>query len=119
MGRILGVVMVLIAGCGDDDGDGACRAAGEALCDRACECRAGEACAFTDETGSATISFDSRSDCVGLFVTLGCGGGGDPTIDYGACEAATSAGMCVQAGTDEMGNPQQAFVSPAACESMM
>lgn len=116
----IGVVIALgmVVGCGDDD-QSACRTAGQAICERACACREGAECALTDAMGNATISFDSESDCVGLFVNLGCSGGGDSTIDYDACESAVSGGMCIQAGTDDMGNPAQAFVSPDACNTMM
>lgn len=112
--------VVAAAACGDDDGGDACAAAGRALCDRACACTEGDACAITDETGGVTLSFDTPDECVGLFVGLGCSGGGDATTDFEACEAAVGASsMCIEAGTDEMGNPRQAYVSPPACDSMM
>lgn len=113
----LGLSLALAAAgaCGgdddDDDGGGSCASAGRAICAAACDCRPGDGCAITDETASATISFDSLSDCEALYVTLGCSGGGDGTIDFEACQADIEAAECAGEG-EEAG-----VVSPASCDS--
>ena len=108
---LLGLALL---GCGgddddDDDGGGSCASAGEAICDAACDCRDGDACAIGE--GGATISFDSPEDCRGLYVTLGCTGGGDATIDYAACTQAMAAAEC------NGDPPDQAVALPPECES--
>jgi hypothetical protein len=94
----------------DDDGGGSCASAGRAICAAACDCRPGDGCAITDETASATISFDTQEDCEALYVGLGCTGGGDQTIDFGQCQADVEAAACAGDG-DEAG-----VVGPASCE---
>jgi hypothetical protein len=110
----LGSAAALAAACGgdgDDGGGSSCEQAGRAICVAACDCRDGDGCAVTDETGAGTISFDSEDDCAGLYVTLGCTGGGDATIDFDACEADVSAAECSGAGADG------AVVSPPSCDA--
>lgn len=105
-------LVMLAAGCGDDDGD-ACHAAFQKLCDRACECTDGPACALTDATGSGTLTFDSPSDCEGLYLGLGCGGSGSTTIDFAACSAALDSAMCIDTSSG------RGLVNPEACNEMM
>lgn len=105
-----------LGGCGndrgdDDDGDSACEAAGHAICDRACDCRDGDGCGVTDSTGGVTLGFDSLSDCEGLYITLGCSGGGDETIDLEACASDMPDAECSGTGEDA------AVAVPASCES--
>lgn len=115
---LLPCLCVAAMGCGgrggdddDDDSGGSCSAAGQAICAAACECRPGDGCAITDETASASLSFDSEQDCLGLYVTLGCSGGGDPGIDFGACADAMAVAEC--AGEGEAAG----VVGPPECES--
>lgn len=115
-GLTVAILALGFAGCSSSGGGGECRAAGRALCQRACDCRDGPECALSsggaDGGGGATLTFDSQADCVGLVVTLGCSGGGDPGVDFGACTSAVAAGMCV---TDGAGD--SSFQSPTACEA--
>ena len=107
--------MAIGTGCGgddDDDGGGStCEDAGRAICEAACACRDGDACGVTDETGAATLSFDTENDCTGLYVTLGCSGGGDGSIDFAACTADVGAAECLGEGADA------AVVLPPSCDS--
>ena len=106
--------VALVSACGgddDDSGGSSCEQAGHAICTAACACRDGASCAVTDETGAGTISFDSESDCVGLYVTLGCSGGGDGSIDFDACVADVEAAECSGTGADG------AVISPASCDA--
>lgn len=97
---------------GDDDDDGSsCAGAGRAICQAACDCREGDGCGITDAAGGATLGFDTPSDCEGLYVTLGCSGGGDGSIDFAACSADVEVAECQGTGTDA------AVVLPASCDS--
>lgn len=114
--RILAVATLALGafGCSSSGGSGGCQSAGRALCQAACDCTDGPACALAtadaDGGSGGTITFDSQADCNALIATLGCSGGDDPGIDYAACDTAIAAGMCVMDGAGD-----SAFVSPPAC----
>jgi hypothetical protein len=99
-----------VAGCGESK----CSEAGHKICEKACACRAGDGCAITTGPPNfVTFSFDSESDCVGLFVTLGCTGGGDDSVDYAACSEALDDHQCVESG----GAGEMGLLSPPECEA--
>jgi hypothetical protein len=77
-------------GCKSD-----CAAFGSKLCSMACDCTAGDECAFTDSNGFLTISFDDKASCRFFYVNFGCPRGGDVDPDFDGCSAALDDAVCV------------------------
>jgi hypothetical protein len=101
MMRKLLVVLVAalsLVSCGGG-GSGLCQEIGGLLCDKACACREGSACAM--EQNGLTISFDSESDCRALFVAFGCSRGDAAAYnDAAACLPLVEAATCTGTGTE-------------------
>jgi hypothetical protein len=123
---VFSLVIALVACGGSSSGDGSntdsngtapagsCAAAGTRLCQRACACSTDGKChvaSKTDAGASATINFDNEEKCKDLYVIFGCVGGGDTSLDYGACDSAIAASTCV-AGAGGSG-----ILFPDACKS--
>src|SRR5262245_58058065 len=106
--RALACLALLLVACG---GESDCEKLGKLMCQKACACAEGDACRFA-YGGSATVSFDRESDCVGLYVTLGCSGDEDPVMDPPACMDLMEAAACVST-TQGMA---LAFPEGPACE---
>jgi hypothetical protein len=91
---------------------GLCQQIGTALCAKACSCREGAECAMSQE--GLTLSFDSESDCLGFFVTLGCSMGDAAAYnDAAACLPLAQAAPCAGTGTQGA----VAIPTQAACQS--
>jgi len=108
--RVASLLVVLALGaCGG--GQSACEAAGLDLCDRACSCATDGKCRIV--SGGASITFDTQTDCEALYVTLGCSGGGDASVDFDACQGDLAVAACVDgAEAGEVG-----VEMPASCNS--
>lgn len=95
---ILAAAVLLATACGGDDAS-ECEVYGEAVCDLACDCAAGDDCAFI--AGAVTLTFESPADCAGFFSTqLACHDGGDPDFDYAGCTDMLDEAMCVETEDD-------------------
>jgi hypothetical protein len=111
MRKIFGLVLAgcLWLSCG---GQSKCEQIGTLTCQKACSCLDGPECQLSQ--GGLTVSFPTESDCLGLFVTLGCSQGDQAAYnDATACLPLVQAAMCTGSGTDA------AFAFPAdmACQS--
>lgn len=104
------VTTALFAACGSDGGD--CESAGKALCQAACDCTAGDACAIGAGTSSSgfSLTFDSQADCEALYLAACAVDDGTSPVDFAQCESDLSSAMCVDAGGT------MALASPASCE---
>ena len=103
MGKILVLVVASLsfATCGDSGGSssGLCQQIGTAMCAKACSCREGPTCATSQ--GGLTLTFDTETDCTGLFVTLGCSMGDMAAYnDAAACLPLIQAAACTGTGTE-------------------
>ena len=90
------LMALMLAACGG--GDSKCDRVMTELCDGACECAAGDACIFHAEAGGATstIEFDTRDDCLAMYVGMGCGGNEQPPAEFlDACDTALDTAQCV------------------------
>ena len=100
-----------LAACGG--GDSQCDQVMTNLCDMACECAAGDACIFhaVSGTASSTIEFDTRNDCLAMYVGMGCGGNEQPPAEFlDACDTALDTAGCVDVDVD-----RRALLVPDAC----
>src|SRR5262245_27856380 len=89
-----------------------CQQIGTTICGKACACRDGTECAMSQE--GLTLSFDSESDCLGFFVTLGCSMGDAAAYnDAAACLPLVQAAACAGTGTEGA----VAFPTDTACQS--
>jgi len=89
-----------------------CPQIGSAICEKACSCREGSACAVSG--GGLTLSFDSDSNCRGLFVTLACSPGDMAAYnDAAACLPLVKAATCTGTGTEGA----VSFPMEMACQS--
>ncbi len=87
----IALTLVLAVGCTSPmDEDTPCETFGQTVCDVACDCDPG--CRV--QMGALTASFDSTSDCLGFYRTLGCREE-DPTFDYEACAALVADAECM------------------------
>jgi hypothetical protein len=91
---------------------GLCQQIGTTLCAKACSCREGTECSLSQE--GITLTFESESDCVGFFVTLGCSMGDAAAYnDAAACLPLVQAAPCTGTGTEGA----VAYPTQAACQS--
>src|SRR5687768_609201 len=89
------IIAAIAFGCGggDDDGGTSCEDVNQRICDLACDCTDGDECKI--QSGGATITHDSASDCTGFWVTFGCMQEESDQVDYVACSAALDTAECV------------------------
>jgi hypothetical protein len=76
---------------------GTCESAGTRICERACACSTDGKCHVAtkmDGGSNAAISFDNKEQCLNLYVTFGCLGGGTAGFPYGTCESEVNAAAC-------------------------
>ena len=88
---VLVALAFLAAACGSDP----CEDFGNLVCERACDCADGDECRFATGGGTATVTFDSESDCKGFYRLLVCGDDQDPVVDVEACSAAVEVASCI------------------------
>jgi hypothetical protein len=102
---------LVLAACGG--GDSRCDQVMTKLCDKACDCAAGDACIFHAVSGTATstIEFDTRDECLAMYVGMGCGGNEQPPAEFlDACDTALDTAQCVDVDVD-----RRALLVPDAC----
>ncbi|MBI4704161.1 MAG: hypothetical protein HY744_23885 [Deltaproteobacteria bacterium] len=80
----------------------------QALCMRACDCRAGNACAVKSPRESGHNVYDDKAGCVSSLLGALCGTGSE--VDGDACARAAPGASCYTAS-----DGQQAAELPAAC----
>jgi len=111
---VLVVASLSFATCGDSGGGGSgglCGQIGAAICAKACSCRDGAACAIG--SGGVVLTFESETDCTGLYVTFGCSMGDMAAyMDAAACLPLVQAAACSSTGTEGA----VAFPMEAACQ---
>jgi hypothetical protein len=108
---VLVVACLSLATCGGGS-SGPCQEIGNMVCDKACACRDGAACAVTQD--GLTLSFDNESDCKALFVSFGCMMGAAAAYnDANACLPLIEAATCASTGTDGA----LAFPTDNACQT--
>ena len=105
----LGLLLAMIVtACGSESSEDLCQTTMTKYCDAACDCTSDATCALTAGEGFL-IEFDSRDDCLGFYVGLGCAQAGDaPEGFFEACTAALDSASCE---TD----PDEALLVPDAC----
>lgn len=109
--------IAILNGCSSDESSSgssasSCKAATTLLCDKACACSTDGKCRITSpsETGGATITSDSKADCLALYSNFGCSQSANANADWSSCSAALGSAACVDV-TDG-----KALVSPKECE---
>jgi hypothetical protein len=105
---LLALAAAACAACGGDEDP--CEEYGHQICDLACECGDGE-CAIID--GDATISFETKSDCTGFYITLGCSGDSSD-FDFEGCSAALANAAC---GENSEGETGIVYPDDPACQA--
>jgi hypothetical protein len=97
-------------------GASTCSDAMTELCDMACACTGTDSCALAlpqGDAGTAGISFKSKTDCLNLYVVLGCGYG-NPTFDFDACTTALASAQCIPIGVAGLGS-DKGLEPPSEC----
>jgi hypothetical protein len=99
---VLVVASLSLATCGDSGGGssgGLCAQIGTALCAKACSCRDGATCAISQD--GLVLTFDTETDCTGLYVTFGCSMGDMAAYNNAAtCLPLVQAAACTGTGTE-------------------
>jgi len=112
---VLVVASLSLATCGDSGGGssgGLCQQIGAAICAKACSCRDGATCAMSQD--GLVLTFDTETDCTGLFVTFGCSMGDMAAYnDAAACLPLVQAAACTGTGTEGA----VMFPADMACQS--
>jgi hypothetical protein len=107
-----------VVSCGSSSAgsQNSCGATFNALCQRACSCGGGSTCNLVevnDGGASASIDFNTLSDCEGLYgLTCGMPGAVRSDFDYAACTSAAQAAVCVTSPGGGMGVAYPAVCNP-------